>query len=101
MITKVVIIDLPSRDDNQYAYLASRLELQKKLNFNNIMFNSPYKHGTNIIDYSKRLDLYKKTKQEKEIVKIEKSKKYKDESIIKSFVNSEIPNWNIKFILSK
>lgn len=100
MAQKVVIIDLPLRGTESYANLAARNEVASRIQHNNVMFNSPFKCESNLIDYSERSTMYKKTAGEKKMLKELKANLGKSkEAIVKAFVNSAIPNWNIKFTL--
>ena len=99
---KVVIIDLPQRGGDSYANLAARNEVESKLQNNNVMCNLNFpKIGSNLMDYSQRLELFQKTDEEK--IKLKKLKKElggskEKEEFVKAFLNSEMPNWNINFI---
>lgn len=81
------------------------MTIQQELNHNNVLFNIkfPFQIQTNLIDYSKRKDLYKKSKDNRihsNILRSEFKQKGNNTDLISSFVKYEIPNWNIKFIIN-
>ncbi len=75
-ITRVSIIDLPSKAGPSNEKVKN--ELTAKVNYNNMLFNTPYHHASNLIDYSGR-EVFKKTPEEK--LELKKAKKEYKNSI--------------------
>jgi predicted DNA-binding protein YlxM (UPF0122 family) len=97
---RVVIEDLAQKSDNSFANLAVREAVQASLTNNSVYFNHKVRQGTNLMDYSQREELYKKSPEQRKIAnRLKNSFTKNSDETIKSFINSEIPNWNIKFTL--
>lgn len=100
MVQKVVIVDLAPRGTESYANLAARNEVAARIQHNNVMFNHTYKVESNLIDNSDYHTRFKKTNEEKALLKKLKANLGKSkEEFVKAFINSPLPNWNIKFTL--
>lgn len=97
---RVVIEDLTTKGDDSFKNVAARESVQNALTNNSIYFNHKVRQGTNLMDYSQREELYKKSPEQKKIANRMKNSFTKNsEETIKAFIKSEIPNWNIKFTL--
>lgn len=100
MITRVVIEDLTTKSDDSFKNAAARESVQVALANNSLYFNHKIRQGTNLMDYSQREELYKKSPEQKKIANRMKNSFTKNsEETIRSFITREIPNWNIKFTL--
>jgi len=120
MLTRVVIMDMPIKDDGTFKHNAAKQELSEKINHNSVLFNFIVRNGskvvhpgTNLIDQSTR-SIFKKQPSEfrqlKEMKRHYKSGTHADtgflepatrEEIIRAFATSKDPDFNINFIVLK